>query len=95
MIAPIEFSPLRQSAFNVVFRNGSKLVGRTGFTAKYAGHVHEMPMKNKGKPRTGKSPEGKQRKGSFWESGENKFLEKAVHRNMSVIRKILKNRLKR
>ena len=94
-LAPVEFGVLRNSAFNVVFMRMKKVIGRVGFTADYAGHVHEMPMKNQGAPRKGKSPEGNDRKGVYWGDGENKFLQKAITRNISTIRRIIKNRLKR
>lgn len=95
-LAPVEFGVLRNSAFQGVFRRGkNRIIGRVGFTAKYAGYVHEMPMLNRGKARTGASPEGKARKGVYWGDGENKFLEKAMNRNALTIRRIIKNRLKR
>ncbi len=88
-LTPVEFGVLRNSAFSVVFRRGNKMVGRVGYTAKYAPYVHEAPMKLKGKARGGK------RKGSYWSTGENKFLEKAYNRNIGTITRILTKRLKR
>lgn len=40
-----------------------------GFAQSYAVHVHEMEMKNAGKPRK------KPAKGMLWEPGQNKYLE--------------------
>ncbi len=87
--APIEFGVLRGSSFADASRGRRRIRGRVGFTAKYAPYVHEMPMKNRGKPRKGK------RKGSYWQDGQNKFLERALRANTGVIIRILKARAKR
>lgn len=93
-LAPAEFDVLRGSSFSQAERRTNGSVVKVGFTAEYAAFVHEMPMKNKGKPRTGKAPNGRKRKGSYWSNGENKFLEKAVKRNMNKILKIIAIRAK-
>lgn len=100
-LAPREFGVLRNS----VFRDVTPKVARVGFTAEYAGWVHEMPMKNKGKPRPLHYPSGTRRddgskreglpNGTFWDKGENKFLEKAMNRNFQTIIAIIKKRLVR
>lgn len=55
-----------------------KIVGRVGYTAKYADIVHEMPETNNfTKPGTGPQ-----------------FLLKAVTRNAQIILKIIRNRVK-
>lgn len=50
-----------------------------GYTAKYAVFVHEnIEMKLKGKSRKGKHPDGRKRKGKYWDpqdKGRAKFLE--------------------
>lgn len=87
-LAPAEFGVLRNSSFSQAERRTNGSVVKVGFTAEYAAFVHEMPMKNKGKPRGGV------RKGAYWSNGENKFLEKAVKRNMNKILKIIAIRAK-
>lgn len=89
-LAPIEFATLRQSAFKRTFKRFNESELYIGFKAEYAPYVHEMPMKNKGKPRTGKGA-----KGSYWEGGENKFLEKAIKRNLRRFLEIVKRYAKR
>lgn len=81
-LAPIEFGPLRGSAFSQVEKTSRGVRGRAGFTARYAPFVHEAPMKLKGQPRVGG-------KGVYWQGGENKFLSKAVNRNKMQIIKII------
>lgn len=93
-LTPLEFGVLRNSGFHGVARGKNRITARVGFTAKYAPYVHEMPMVNPGKDRKGKLS-GKKRKGQYWGSGENKFLEKAVMRNTKTILAILKRKAKR
>lgn len=83
--APVEFGTLRGSAFSQVSPNTyrGKPVATIGFTAKYAPYVHEAPMKLKGQPRPGN-------RGSYWQGGENKFLEKSVKLNIREIVDIIK-----
>ena len=80
--APVEFGILRNSAFSQLSSLASKDNSsvKVGFTAEYAAYVHEMPMINKGKSRQGTG-----KKGSYWDGGENKFLEKAVKLNIKEI----------
>jgi len=88
-LTPKEFGNLRNSTYEStsIGLNGPKMT--VGYTQEYAPHVHEMPMVNPGKPRSG------DRKGTYWESGENKFLEKAVVRNVTAILNVIKKRAKR
>ncbi len=77
-MTPNDTGNLRGSAYTEV--QGDK-VGRIGYTAAYAPFVHEnMEQKLKGQPRTSGS-----KKGSYWDSGEPKFLEKAVKNNAGFI----------
>ena len=88
-LTPIDEGDLRSSIFYSTdqARDGARL--RVGFTAKHAPWVHEAPMKMKGQKRTSGS-----KKGNYWDSGENKFLQKAVLRNvrqfMGIIARYLK-----
>lgn len=84
MLAPVEFGNLRVSAYyNTDISRGLARL-RVGFTSKYAPYVHEAPMKLKGQPRKGEGHSG-----TYWQGGENKFLQKAVNRNKFEILKII------
>jgi hypothetical protein len=87
--APVEFGVLRNSAFHWVRRTMRRISGRVGFTAEYAPFVHEMPEINKGKPRP--AP----KRGSFWQGGGNKFLERAVIENLSAVLSLIKRKARR
>lgn len=98
-LAPRDLGVLINSGFSDATKNAKRIEVRVGFTAKYAPWVHEMPMKLKGQPRAdfGKGVKfgGGSGRGTYWDSGENKFLEKAVRRNQEVILAIVKKRAKR
>lgn len=106
-MTPVDQGPLRASAF--VDSDRSTLTARIGYTAEYAAWVHEMPMKLKGQPRAHFGRTGNQSKfgprqvvdfgggsgrGRYWDSGENKFLEKAVKNNMGEVLEIIKRSAK-
>ena len=88
-LAPVDEGILMNSAFAKMASAkgliGNKIFGIAGFTSEYAAAVHEKEEKNRGKPRTGKDS-----KGNYWDGGENKFLEKAVMRNISTILNLIK-----
>lgn len=103
-LVPVDFGFLKNSSFTQVTENNISVTGTVGYTAKYAAYVHEAPMTLKGKPRkhfgqtsnNGKfGPKqvvkfgGGSGRGHYWDSGENKFLEKAFFRNVSEIKQIL------
>lgn len=96
-LTPVDEGVLANSAF--VRRIGNKVAPavEVGYTAKYAAAVHEAPMTLKGQPRAnfgktgaGESFGGGSGKGNYWDGGENKFLEKAVVRNITAIYNIIK-----
>lgn len=108
-MAPSDFGVLRKSAFSNVSVSGSMITARIGYTAKYAAAVHEFPMTLKGKPRAHFGKTGTQsafgptqivafgggsEKGTYWDNGENKFLEKPVKNNMKKIPEIIQKRAK-
>ncbi len=108
-LTPKDLGPLRLSAFTDLVRSTGKIIGRIGYTIKYAAWVHEMPMTLKGKPRAhfGRTANrsdvgpvqavefgGGSGKGTYWDLGENKFLEKAIKRNHKTILNIIKKRAK-
>lgn len=78
-ITPVDKGFLIGSAFSDFIRRARRATVRVGYTIKYAAAVHEMP------PETnwGKA------------SAENKFLEKAIFRNVSTILEIIKRHAKR
>lgn len=91
-LTPVDEGVLRNSAFSNLQQSGDKMSVVVGYTAEYAPAVHEAPMTLKGKPRgnfgktaAGESFGGGSGKGNYWDGGENKFLEKAVTRNLSKI----------
>lgn len=95
-LTPVDEGVLRNSAFSKMQTSGSKVFVAVGYTAKYAPAVHEAPMTLKGKPRggfgktkSGESLGGGSGKGNYWDGGENKFLEKAVTKNLSKIINII------
>lgn len=108
-ITPIDVGTLRNSTFTDVQLTNTTISARIGYTAKYAPWVHEMPMTLKGKPRahfgrtSNQSKVGPQQpmdfgggsgKGVYWQSGENKFLEKAIKRNTQTVLKIIADEAK-
>ena len=67
---PIDSGNLINSNFIDIDVQAGKVVGRTGYTAAYAEHVHEATGILKGMPRPGN-------RGDYWDpSGEPEFLEK-------------------
>ena len=95
-LTPVDAGILRASAFYSTDIMMGRVRGRVGYTAEYAPWVHEMPMKLKGQPRAdfGKTRDdttfgGGTGKGFYWDSGENKFLQKAYARNTTQIINII------
>lgn len=78
---PVDTGNLKASAYTRKGRKGVEI----GYTAAYAAAVHEMLGKLKGQPRAdfGATAEGVgfgggSGKGTYWESGEPQFLQKAI-----------------
>ncbi len=73
---PVDFGPLKASAFTRATGTGFNTVVTVGYTASYALRVHELVgMKLKGQPRPAPS------KGNYWDPagrGQAKFLEQPV-----------------
>lgn len=97
---PVDTGNLRSSAFSKLSSSMKEVV--IGFTAKYAIWVHEnLEQKLKGQPRAdfgttkdGVSFGGGTGKGSYWDSGGPKFLERAINDNEATIEKILVNEVR-
>lgn len=83
---PVEFGPLKASAYTRATGSGFSSVVDVGYTASYAMYVHEkIAMKLKGKPR----PSGK---GAFWDpqgQAQAKFLEEPLRRLLPVLNRII------
>jgi len=87
-LAPVDQGTLMNSAFakmGSIRGFAKRIIGIAGFTAEYSAAVHEAKEVNRGKTRTGKDA-----KGFYWDGGENKFLEKAVVRNIPTILNLIK-----
>jgi hypothetical protein len=83
---PVDTGNLKASAYTRNHPSERDAV-EVGFTAAYAPFVHEAEGKLKGQPRRGGSG-----KGTYWETGEPKFLQKAVEDNLYKIVEIIRKR---
>lgn len=98
-LTPVDTGNLRASAYIEV--QGAESV-RVGYTSAYAPFVHEMvEQKLKGQPRGdfGKTGDGEafgggSGKGAYWDTGEPKFLEKAMKNNRRFVLQTLAKALK-
>jgi len=83
---PVEFGPLKASAYTRATGKGFDTVVDVGYTASYAMYVHEqVAMKLKGQPR----PSGR---GSFWDpqgKAQAKFLEEPARRLTPEMNRII------
>lgn len=86
---PVDTSTLINSGYApVVYTESKSVQGRIGYSAFYAGYVHEMPGKLKGQPR-------KNGQGNYWgPNGEPKFLTKAFQELAPDIPRIIQNAYK-
>lgn len=91
-VVPVDFGPLKASAFTRVQGKGIKTVAVVGYTASYALFVHEqVGMVLKGKPRSAPS------KGKYWDpqgKGQAKFLEEPARRLTPQLKQIIADSLK-
>ena len=83
---PVEYGPLKASAYTRATGTGFATEVDVGYTASYAIYVHEkVAMKLKGKPR----PSGK---GRFWDpapQAQAKFLEEPLRRLLPQMNQII------
>jgi hypothetical protein len=90
-LVPVEFGVLKNSAFTRAFGSGFQTVVVVGYTAAYAGQVHErVAMKLKGRPRRPSPPH----RGRYWDPlprATAKFLEKPVRDDKEKISKIVRD----
>lgn len=85
-MTPIDTSNLVNSRYSPqVSVSGTRVVGHVGYTAAYAGAVHEAPGTLKGQPRPGGD------RGDFWDpGGEPQFLARGFEEVEPYIPAILK-----
>lgn len=98
-LTPVDNGDLMNSAHTDTTVTGTRIKTRVLYTAKYAAWVHEMPMRLRGQPRAnfgrtrgGLSFGGGTGKGNYWDGGENKFLQKAISRNIPEILAAIRKR---
>ena len=103
MLTPIDTGNLLRSRYlSEVSQNGTTMTGRFGYTAAYAGAVHNAPGKLKGQPRgnfgvtrAGVAFGGGTGAGEYWDpDAEPKFLEKGFEQLKPDIPAILKDAYK-
>jgi len=92
-LVPVDTSTLINSAYRDVSKQGSRIVGRAGFTAEYALAVHEAEGKLKGQPRP---PRDGVARGNYWgpHDGQPRFLALAFERAQADINSIISGALK-
>lgn len=97
---PVDTGNLRASAYTR--RNLTGGIGvEVGYTASYAASVHESSGTLKGQSRAdfgstraGVGFGGGTGKGAYWDSGEPKFLQRAIEENLDAIVRIVQVRAK-
>ncbi len=83
---------LINSQYKTVDRNGSRVVGRVGYTAEYALWVHEAEGKLKGQPRP---RENGRAQGNYWDPrGEPEYLRRGINEAAPAIARIIKGALR-
>lgn len=91
VMVPVEFGPLKASAYTRSSGVGFQTVVTVGYTAAYALYVHEqVAEKLRGQPR----PSGR---GMFWDPtprAQSKFLEKALRTHMTAMKAIVRTAMK-
>lgn len=101
---PVDTSNLLNSGYApVVYAEDGKVTGFVGYTAKYAGYVHEMPGTLMGQPRAhfGKTREGVEfgggsETGNYWgPDGKPQFLSVAFAEIKNEVPGIIKNAYRR
>lgn len=83
---PVDTGALKNSARYRSHGQGWKTFGIVSYHMDYAVAVHEnVRQPGKGKRRHGINKKGKQRRGTYWDNGEPKFLENAYRENRKEI----------
>lgn len=86
--SPVDSDNLRKSAYTQVEDQYGRYVAIVGFTAEYALEVHEnVEQWGKGKKRTTGT-----KKGTYWETGEPRFLANALREKQSAVINTIKKR---
>lgn len=91
-VVPVDFGPLKASAYTRQKGTGVMTVVEVGYTAAYALEVHEnVAMRGRGHPRQAPS------KGNYWDPkgrGQAKFLEEPLRRLQPVLSKLIRDKMK-
>lgn len=101
-MTPQDTSTLVNSSFKDVRKDGAKIVGTFGYTARYALWVHEAPGTLKGQPRAdfgrtraGVAFGGGTGRGNYWDpTGEPQFLRKGFEQAAQNIRAVITGAIK-
>lgn len=93
-VVPVEFGPLKASAFTKVTGAGFNTVAQVGYSAPYALYVHEaVGMKLKGLPRRPSPPH----RGRYWDPqgrAQAKFLEGPARALVPQLRALIQQAMK-
>lgn len=93
-MTPQHTSDLINSRYSDLEAQGSKIMGRTGYTAEYAMYVHEAKGTLLG-TNTPRPPEDGIAQGNYWDPrGEPKFLEKGFDNARPAIDRLITGALK-
>lgn len=101
---PVDTSFLLNSGYApVVYSEDGRVTGFVGYTAEYAGYVHEMPGKLKGQPRAhfgktraGQAFGGGTESGNYWDpDARPQFLAVAFSEIKNDVAGIIKNAYRR
>jgi hypothetical protein len=89
---PVDTGALKNSArTKVTRRKNLKSEVNISFNTNYAVHVHEnIRQAWKGRPRRGINKAQKRRRGTYWDNGGPKYLERAYRENIAEIKRILR-----
>jgi len=92
-LVPVDFGPLKASAYTRAEGTGFNTVVAVGYTASYALRVHELvAMKLKGLPRQAPS------RGNYWDPagrGQAKFLEQPVRAFGKTLYQVVTDEMKK
>ena len=86
-MAPSDTGNLRRTSFFDYQKGNGSISARVGYTAEYAPAMHELLNPSSGRKRTSGS-----KKGSYWDTGQPKFLEIPARRNLRILEKNLRGR---
>lgn len=88
-MTPVDTSNLINSQYRHISKDGTKIIGRAGYTAAYAKYVHEASGKLRGQSRSNGH-------GVYWgpNDGQPQFLKKGFERQKANIDAAIKKEMK-